>query len=90
MQQTKEINRGYSTDLAPSDYHVFSPLKKFLAGQRFISDDDVKTAVRWWFSAQPAKFYNSGISKLVVRWGLNRGGDYVEKWSKVLTTLPVF
>jgi hypothetical protein len=30
----------YSPDLAPSDYHVFGPLKKFLAGQRFISDDD--------------------------------------------------
>jgi hypothetical protein len=34
-----------------------------------------------WFRAQPAEFYNSGISKLVVRWDkcLNRGGDYVEK-----------
>jgi hypothetical protein len=40
-----------------------------------------KTAVRRWFRAQPAEFYNSGISKLVVRWDkcLNRGGDYVEK-----------
>jgi histone-lysine N-methyltransferase SETMAR len=35
----------YSPDLAPSDYHMFGPLKKFLAGQRFISDDDAKTAV---------------------------------------------
>jgi histone-lysine N-methyltransferase SETMAR len=71
----------YSPDLAPSDYHVFGPLKKFLAGQRFISDDDAKTAVRRWFRAQPAEFYNSGISKLVMRWDkcLNRGGDYVEK-----------
>jgi hypothetical protein len=35
-------------------------------------------AVRWWFLAQPAEFYNSGISKLVVRWDkcLNRGGDW--------------
>jgi hypothetical protein len=34
-----------------------------------------------WVHAQLAKFYNSGISKLVVRWDkcLNRGGDYVEK-----------
>jgi hypothetical protein len=71
----------YSPDLAPSDYHVFSPLKKFLPGQRFISDDDAKTAVWWWFRAQPAEFYNSDISKLVVRWEkcLNRDGDYVEK-----------
>jgi hypothetical protein len=37
-----------------------------------------KTAVRRWFRAQPADFYNSGISKLVVRWDkcLNRGADY--------------
>ncbi|PNF34176.1 hypothetical protein B7P43_G17865, partial [Cryptotermes secundus] len=56
----------YSLDLIPSDYHVFGPMKKFLAGQRFISDDDTKTAVWWWFCAQSAKFYNSGISKLVV------------------------
>jgi hypothetical protein len=59
---------------------VFGPLKKFLAGQRFISDD-AKTAVRRWFRAQPVEFYNSSISKLVVRWDkcLNRCGDYVEK-----------
>jgi hypothetical protein len=60
---------------------VFGPLKKFLVGQRFISDDDAKTAVRWWFHVQLAEFYNSIISKLVVRWDkcLNRGGDYMEK-----------
>jgi hypothetical protein len=70
---------------------VFGPLKKFLAGQRFISDD-AKTIVWWWFHAQPAEFYNSGISKLVVRWDkcLNWGSDYVEEQSKVLRTLPVF
>jgi hypothetical protein len=51
-----------------------------------------RRAVQRWFRAQPAKFYNTGISKLVVRWDicLNRGGDYVEKQSKVLRTLPVF
>jgi hypothetical protein len=65
----------YSPDLALSDYHVSGPLKKFLAGQRFISDEDAKTAVRRWFRAQTAEFYNSGISKLVG----NRGVDYVEK-----------
>jgi histone-lysine N-methyltransferase SETMAR len=67
----------YSPDLAPSDYHVFGPLKKFLAGQRIISNDDAKTTVRWWFRTQPAEFYNTGISRLVVRWDkcLNRGGD---------------
>jgi hypothetical protein len=33
-----------------------------------ISNDEVKTAVRLWFRAQPIKFYNGVITKLVVRW----------------------
>ncbi|KAJ4448998.1 hypothetical protein ANN_00390 [Periplaneta americana] len=36
----------YSPDLAPSDFHLFLHLKKFLSGQRFDGDDEVKTAVR--------------------------------------------
>jgi hypothetical protein len=66
----------YSPDPASSDYHMFGPLKKFLAGQWFISDN-MKTTVRQWFHAQPTEFYNSGTSKLAVRWDkfLNRGGD---------------
>jgi histone-lysine N-methyltransferase SETMAR len=71
----------YSPDLAHSDYHMFGALKKFLAGQRFISGDDTKTAVWPRFCTQPTELYNSGISKPVVRWDkcLNGGGDYVEK-----------
>jgi histone-lysine N-methyltransferase SETMAR len=34
----------YSPDLAPSDFHVFLHLKKFLGGRRFL-EDDVKEAV---------------------------------------------
>jgi hypothetical protein len=35
-------------DLAPSDFHLFLHLKKFLAGQRFKNDEDVKRAVQKW------------------------------------------
>ena len=71
----------YSPDLTPGDFHLFSPLKKFLAGQRFTCDDEVKTAVRQCFRSQTTDFYRSGIAKLVLRWDkcLNRHGDYVEK-----------
>jgi histone-lysine N-methyltransferase SETMAR len=69
----------YSPDRVPSDYHVFGPLKNFLAGQRFISDGDADTPDRRWFRAQTTEFYNSGVSKLVMRWDkcLNRAGDCV-------------
>jgi len=35
----------YSPDLAPSDYHLFGPLKKALRGRRFTSDQEMKIAV---------------------------------------------
>ncbi|GBL85811.1 hypothetical protein AVEN_63150-1 [Araneus ventricosus] len=54
-----------SPDLAPSDFHLFSHLKKFLAGQQFASDDEIKVNVQNWFRSQVAKFYeaDSFISK---------------------------
>jgi len=35
----------YSSDLAPSDFHLFRPLNKQLVGKRFASDGDVNKAV---------------------------------------------
>jgi len=36
----------YSPDLAPSDFHLFLHLKKFLGGKQFDDDDDLKDAVQ--------------------------------------------
>jgi histone-lysine N-methyltransferase SETMAR len=71
----------YSPDLAPSDFHLFLHLKKFLAGQRFNNDEDVKRAVQKWLSSEAATFYDDGIQKLVSCYDkcLNNGGNYVEK-----------
>ena len=71
----------YSPDLAPSDYHLFGPLKRGLAGQHFGNDNEVKEAVRQWLRCQPDSFFRQGIENLVVRWDkcLNTLGDYVEK-----------
>ncbi|KAJ4447515.1 hypothetical protein ANN_09522 [Periplaneta americana] len=68
-------------DLAPSDFHLFLHLKKFLGGQCFDGDDEVKTAVWEWFASQAGEFYNEGIKRLVPQLDkcLNNGGDYVEK-----------
>jgi len=71
----------YSPDLAPSDYHLFGPMKKMLRGRRFTSDIEAQNVVREWLTQQPASFYAEGIQKLVARWDkcLNAGGGYVEK-----------
>ncbi|GBP86712.1 Histone-lysine N-methyltransferase SETMAR [Eumeta japonica] len=36
----------YSPDLAPSDYYLFSNLKKELRGRRFVDDNQMKMAVK--------------------------------------------
>jgi len=71
----------YSPDLAPSYYHLFLHLKKFLGGKQFDDDDDLKDAVQKWLKSQVAAFYEEGIQKLVPRYDkcLNDGGKYVEK-----------
>ena len=37
----------YSTDLAPSDYHLFLYIKKFLSVQRLRCDQDTKVLQDW-------------------------------------------
>ncbi|XP_021930927.1 histone-lysine N-methyltransferase SETMAR-like [Zootermopsis nevadensis] len=71
----------YSSDLAPSDYHVVGPLKDALRGRRFGNDDEVEEAVHSWLKAQPKTFFSDGIKKLVQRCekSIENKGDYVEK-----------
>ncbi|GBM66715.1 hypothetical protein AVEN_197786-1 [Araneus ventricosus] len=71
----------YSPDLAPSDFHLFRKLKKFLGDKRFGSDEELENAVNTWLNELAAEEYDMGILKLVDRYDkcLNVGGDYVEK-----------
>ena len=72
---------AYSPDLAPSDFHLFGPMKEALRGQHYRCDEEVKTAVKNWLKDQPAEFYEAGIRGLAKRWtvAIERDGDYVEK-----------
>ena len=47
----------YSPDLAPSDFHVFGPLKEAMGGKSFKSDDEVQQAMREWLHSQPNDFF---------------------------------
>ena len=70
----------YSPDLAPSNYHIFGPLKEVLCGRRFTSNEEMKEAVHFWLQEQP-KIFSAGIHKVVERQNKCIGlqGDYVEK-----------
>ena len=70
---TTILHPPYLPDLAPSDFHLFGPLKESLRGpnkwnQTNVSrDEEVKTAVKKWLKTQPVEFYNEGICALVKR-----------------------
>ncbi|PNF17980.1 hypothetical protein B7P43_G17450 [Cryptotermes secundus] len=71
----------YSPNLAPSDFHLFGPMKDGLRGQHFPDNDAVIVAVRKWLASAGADFNGRGIQALVHRWQkcITNGGDYVEK-----------
>ena len=70
----------YSPDLAPSDYHLFSELKKQLKGRHFSSDAEVIPAVETWLDGQPSEYFLSGLQKLEQRAKkcIELRGEYVE------------
>jgi len=71
----------YIPDLAPSDYHLFGPLKNALQSRRLSTEKDVREAVHKLLREQPKTFFLEGIRKLVDRWTkcIEKEGDYVEK-----------
>lgn len=58
----------YSPDLAPSDYYLFPNMKKWLAGKRFASNDEVITQTTAYFEDLDKSYYMDGIKKLEHRW----------------------
>ncbi|GBM92555.1 Histone-lysine N-methyltransferase SETMAR [Araneus ventricosus] len=71
----------YTPDLAPSDFHLFAHMKRWLGGQIFTTDNELQTSVQNWLKTQAAAFYDEGIGKLVPSYDkcMNRNGDYVKK-----------
>ncbi|GBN49424.1 Histone-lysine N-methyltransferase SETMAR [Araneus ventricosus] len=75
----------YSPNLAPSDFHLFVHLKRFLSDPRFDDDEEVKDAETSWLTSRAAIFCDAGVQNLVSRCYkcLHALGDYVERSSKV-------
>jgi histone-lysine N-methyltransferase SETMAR len=70
----------YSLDLAPSDFHLFGPLKSHLGNKHF-TDDEVEMVMWKWLRQQSKNFYAMGFNTLAKRWDkrINVGRGYVEK-----------
>jgi len=70
-----------SPDLAPSDVHVFGPLKEVMRGKSFRSDEELQQAVHERLRSQLKEFFSRGIHALPKRWNTctEHNGDYVEK-----------
>ena len=55
----------YSQDLAPSNYHLFSPMKEGLRGKHYTYDKEVKTAVMKWLKEQSTEFYEARVQAFI-------------------------
>ncbi|KFM68784.1 Histone-lysine N-methyltransferase SETMAR, partial [Stegodyphus mimosarum] len=58
----------YSSDLAPSDFHLFPELKLWLGGKLFQNDVELKETVTTHFQSLAGTFFEEGIAKLVHRY----------------------
>ncbi|GFO45811.1 histone-lysine N-methyltransferase SETMAR [Plakobranchus ocellatus] len=58
---------AHSPDLAPSDFHLFGPLKCHLGGMAFEAEDDLISELRNWFDNLDVDFFRVGINSLLSR-----------------------
>jgi histone-lysine N-methyltransferase SETMAR len=85
QQKIKELNLEildhppYSTDLAPSDYHLFMSLQNHLNNKKFERFEGVNDAIIAYFESKSRSFYKAGIEKLVTRWEtvIASNGNYI-------------
>ena len=72
---------SYSPDLVPSDYHLFTKMKVWLATQCFYTNKELIDWVNNWLHNLAAPFFDEGLHELVSWYNkyLNVDGNYVEK-----------
>ncbi|GFT99035.1 putative DD34D transposase [Trichonephila clavipes] len=74
------LHPPYNPDLAPSDFFLFSDLKRMLAGQKFCADEEVIAKTEAYFKAEDKSCYKNGIEKLYGRYNrcIALEGNYIE------------
>jgi hypothetical protein len=73
---------GRFPEVAPSNSHLFGPLKKHLPGTWFWTDADAKQVVTSWLQIINTDIFDAEMQALVSRWNkrLNVKSDNVEVW----------
>jgi histone-lysine N-methyltransferase SETMAR len=68
-----------SSDLAPSNYHLFRSLQNHLNNKKFKKFKEVNDAILAYFESKPTSFYKAGIEKLATRWEtvIASNGNYI-------------
>ena len=61
---TKINQPAYSPDIAPSDYHLFRLMERFLLGKCFTEDGQVQAALEDFFQSKPKNFYSEEIQSM--------------------------
>ena len=71
----------YSPDLEPSDYYLFTNLKRILQEKRFGSNDEMIAETETYFEAKGKSLYKKGIEMLEKRWSecITFKRDYVDE-----------
>ena len=64
----------------PSDFFLFSDLKRMLAGKKFCADEEVIEETEAYFEAKGKSYYKNGIEKSYDRYNscIAREGNYIE------------
>ncbi|KAF2344325.1 Transposase type 1 [Trinorchestia longiramus] len=70
----------YSSDLAPSDYHLFHSLDNYLRGKSFTNEANLNQTLTDFFAPKTPEFYCKGSEQLETRWQkvLDADDDYFE------------
>ncbi|GFV87555.1 transposase [Trichonephila clavipes] len=69
----------YSPDLAPSDYHLFLALQKFLSDKKLRSREDYENRLLDIFADTGQDLYERDIMKLPLKWKqvIQQNGTYL-------------
>jgi histone-lysine N-methyltransferase SETMAR len=80
-----------SPDLALSNYHLFTYLKKWLGSQLF-KNNKLREGAKTWLSSQAGDFFDTGIQKLIPRYDkcLNSSSDYTDQQFNYVRMFCIF